>query len=100
MLEAERSDNSMQYMISEMLNSSADSEILDGLKKVLALLLMGRNVDSYFMVLGKVLRSKDVEVRKLAFFIISHTFNSPENEELAMMPVNYLIGETTNSDPQ
>jgi len=70
----------------EMLDSSKDSQKLDAMKRIIAMLAKGRDVSDLFPAVVKNVASKNIEVKKLVYVYLSRY--AEEKQDLALLSIS------------
>lgn len=70
----------------EMLDSSKDSQKLDAMKRIIAMLAKGRDVSDLFPAVVKNVASKNIEIKKLVYVYL--TRYAEEKQDLALLSIS------------
>jgi len=72
--------------LKEMLDSSKDSQKLDAMKRIIAMLAKGRDVSDLFPAVVKNVASKNIEIKKLVYVYLSRY--AEEKQDLALLSIS------------
>ena len=93
---AEPKRGEMQELKEELNNVSRD-KVKDAVKKVVAGMMVGKDVSSLFMDMLKCMQTTDLQLKKLVYlYLINYAKEQPE---LAIMAVNSFVNDSRNPNP-
>ena len=84
-----RDNPETESKIMQQLASVHESENQEGLKRIIALVIMGKNTSKYFSEVSKLLHKKSATTKRLCHVILSHSFE--DSRDKALLPINLLV---------
>ncbi|PGH26942.1 hypothetical protein AJ80_01324 [Polytolypa hystricis UAMH7299] len=84
--------------IKKLLDSRSDREILDGLRKVLALMYKSEPCLPFFSSVVKNVANPNIEVKKLVYIYLLH--HAESEPDLALLSINTIQKSLTDQNPQ
>ena len=86
----------MQELKEELANVSKD-KVKSAVKRVIAAMMLGKDVSIVFMEMLKCMQTNDLELKKLVYlYLINYASDNPE---LAIMAVNSFVNDTRDPNP-
>ncbi|WFD35826.1 AP-3 complex subunit beta [Malassezia cuniculi] len=92
----EMEDDNVQD-IRPKLESSSDTERLEGLRRVVALISKGRDASPYFASVSKLASTSSIEIRKLVYIIVLRY--APSHPDIALLSINSFQRDLTDPNP-
>ncbi|KAJ5656452.1 hypothetical protein N7507_008402 [Penicillium longicatenatum] len=84
--------------IKKLLDSRHEREVLDGMKKVIALMYRSESSHPFFSAVVKNAASANLEVKKLVYIYLVH--HAEAEPDLALLSINAIQKSLTDSNPQ
>ncbi|OJD26898.1 hypothetical protein ACJ73_01709 [Blastomyces percursus] len=84
--------------IKKLLDSRSDRDILDGLRKVIALMYRGEPCLPFFSSVVKNVANPNIEVKKLVYIYLLH--HAESEPDLALLSINAIQKSLTDKNPQ
>ncbi|KAI9142688.1 adaptin N terminal region-domain-containing protein [Paraphysoderma sedebokerense] len=82
--------------VQELLDSKFDLEKLEGLRILVAMMVKGKEVSSYFPHVVKTIVSSNLEIRRLAYTFIQH--HAPLEPDLTLLSINSIQKDLNDSN--
>lgn len=83
--------------IRPQLESSSDTERLEGLRRVVALISKGRDASPFFASVTKLASTSSIEIRKLVYIIVLRY--APSHPDIALLSINSFQRDLTDPNP-
>lgn len=83
--------------VSTLLESRADSERLEGMKRIIAAMSKGRNMEGFFAQVVKNVVSGSIEIRKLVYIYLLRY--AATNSDLLLLSINTFQKDLSDSSP-
>ena len=84
--------------VKKLLESRHDREILDGLRRIVAMVCQSRDALPYFSSVVKNVASSNLDIKKLVYFYILHYAES--DPDLALLSINTIQRSLSDQNPQ
>ncbi|TLD27368.1 hypothetical protein PspLS_05101 [Pyricularia sp. CBS 133598] len=84
--------------IKRLLDSRNEREVLDGLRKVIAMMYRSQNILQFFSSVVKNVASPNLEIKKLVYIYLLH--HAEQEPDLALLSINTIQKSLSDSNPQ
>lgn len=85
------------FEITKLLESRAESERLEGMKRIIAAMSKGRNMEGFFAQVVKNVVANSIEIRKLVYIYLLRFANN--NSDLLLLSINTFQKDLSDSNP-
>ncbi|SPN99894.1 related to beta-NAP protein [Cephalotrichum gorgonifer] len=87
-----------RHQVKKLLDSRNDREVLDGLRRVLALMYRGQKTLPFFSSVVKNVASPNIEIKKLVYIYLIH--HAEQEPDLALLSINTIQKSLSDKDAQ
>ncbi|KAH8839285.1 hypothetical protein MCOR27_005005 [Pyricularia oryzae] len=84
--------------IKRLLDSRNEREVLDGLRKVIAMMYRSQNILQFFSSVVKNVASPNLEIKKLVYIYLLH--HAEQEPDLALLSINTIQKSLSDGNPQ
>ncbi|TXT12874.1 hypothetical protein VHUM_01275 [Vanrija humicola] len=85
------------FEITKLLESRAESERLEGMKRIIAAMSKGRNMEGFFAQVVKNVVANSIEIRKLVYIYLLRFANN--NSDLLLLSINTFQKDLSDPNP-
>ncbi|KAL1406400.1 AP-3 complex subunit beta [Vanrija albida] len=85
------------FEITKLLESRAESERLEGMKRIIAAMSKGRNMEGFFAQVVKNVVANSIEIRKLVYIYLLRFANN--NSDLLLLSINTFQKDLSDANP-